>query len=139
MMRPCARRRKKHRKKYYPLAKYTANGIMIVEVKEEQTPNRKEATMTKPEWAIIEHRLGAPDAIADALSDDPGYHAEDVHDVCHELMQGRWQEANAINDRIVAAVLVDCIDGSTYLADSARRAAKKVSDYLGVDLYIPEA
>jgi hypothetical protein len=33
-------------KSIFPLAKYTVNGIMIVEVKEGQNPNRKDRTMT---------------------------------------------------------------------------------------------
>jgi hypothetical protein len=117
--------------------------------------------LTESEWAVIAHRLGVPDAIADTLRDECDYNPDDVTDVCRALMRGNWGDANAISDAIVDAVLEDCIAGSTYLADlddavatqqvtpqqaasdklSARFAAKKVTAYLGLSrpLQVPEA
>jgi len=73
------------------------------------------------EWACLEHRLTAEDAVADALCDvhpDDGvaeYSREDVEDVCCQLASGCLTHANEINPKLVAEVLKDAVLGSVWV------------------------
>lgn len=72
---------------------------------------------TEREWAILEHRLGVPDSIADVLSYEYGHNRDKVEQVVEILRQKKWDEANNISPEIVREVLKDCIEGSTYFCD----------------------
>lgn len=72
--------------------------------------------ITKLQAEILNHRLDAPDCIKDAL-DLKDYNR--VCDLCDELQKN----VNDLKlpdslDGVLADILEDCIDGSTYLADS---------------------
>lgn len=103
--------------------------------------------LTKKEREALMHRLTVPDAICDALTDDsegPAYHEVDVVSIIDKLPD-QLDEAMAESEGITKAVLIDCIDGSTYVGccetPSQERAhyktlenlAHKIEDLFGVE------
>lgn len=101
--------------------------------------------LTKLETEILNHRLEAPDEIAEALDK---YMVEDVETVCSLLMQGNFDTCLANAPEITADILQDCVDGSTYMGHSNHESpqkaramyragcslAVKVSEFIGRDV-----
>ena len=74
-------------------------------------------TLTDTEWQILCHRLDAPDCIAEALAaDGADYETADVHHVAHLLAAGEWDQALDHDAMLADEVLVDAVEGSTWLA-----------------------
>lgn len=82
--------------------------------------------LTGYEARILRHRLDIPDAIVDALTDveegEPPYSEADVESVVDALSRSLGEgheidttEAEAISPEITRDVLVDCVDGSTWV------------------------
>ncbi len=106
--------------------------------------------LTRLEREILGHRLEVPDCIEEALNDGSGHESfapEDIDHVCELLLGEQFQEALDSSQRITTEVLIDCVEGSTYLAtmscESNRRVscaikaaehlARKVEKFLGLE------
>lgn len=77
--------------------------------------------LTDNEWEIIEHRLSLSDSVADVLSDQfDGLTYEQAQDKC-EALCSRIEASKTIDVAALTeherAMLVDCMDGSTFFAD----------------------
>jgi len=73
--------------------------------------------LTELETKILNHRLEVPDAIVDALNgeeDENIFFPDDIDDICEMLLEGSFLSAQDYSYTITEAVLVDCVDGSTY-------------------------
>ena len=130
------------------------------------TPLRKigPLTLSKLEAEILWHRMTAVDCLCDALGVDAavpssaGYHPQDVELVAELLMRGDWNSATSFNDRIRDSILIDCVDGGTFIAavatdladgdtgerakfqryiKAATRLAAKISDLTGCHCEYP--
>lgn len=108
---------------------------------------------TPKEWEVIAHRLGAADAIADALTD----HADGEEPAVPDTPEAVEAEAHAMLDDgrclLIAtdlrrAVLLDACDGSTFLGGlefderaawlpAVRSIERKIRDELGESVTIP--
>tara|TARA_R110000803_G_scaffold210718_1_gene283370 strand:+ start:6821 stop:7159 length:339 start_codon:yes stop_codon:yes gene_type:complete len=64
---------------------------------------------------ILDHRLEVPDALAEAIGLDAD---EFISEVCANLIVGNYLSAMLENPATVRALLVDCVEGSTYWAAS---------------------
>lgn len=53
---------------------------------------------TAIEWEILDHRLGAADAIAEVLEQDHGYHPDTVRSRVNEIQAGGkvWSRTSAL-------------------------------------------
>ena len=79
--------------------------------------------LTTNEWEIIDHRLGAPDCIADALTDgdeiDPpilkSSHQEVIDRAWH--LSGYGQASIDFESKLDREIIIDCLDGCTFFAD----------------------
>lgn len=74
----------------------------------------KEVNFTTTEWKIIEHRLGAPDAVAEVLSEGNAY--DGIIDRVYEL---QTQGASCIDwkSKIDLDIIQDCCNGCTLFVD----------------------
>jgi hypothetical protein len=80
------------------------------------------------EFEIVEHRLAVPDALAECLSDDP--EASFTHDEVYaavlqltkQLETTRSFDTGTLRP-VEKAILIDCLEGSTFFADSEDAAA----------------
>lgn len=100
---------------------------------------------TEAQWKILKHRLDVPEAIADVLHCD-GYDVETIQEIARVMSRGQWPVSYK---KQKLEVLREAVTGSTYIAGlpeyqrgPARRAgrnlARKVSEYIGEDVEIPE-
>lgn len=96
-------------------------------------------TLTPKEREVVLHRLGVPDAIAEALTDafpgespvvaEPfGYVQATADSLRIELEKRDTLDDEALRQPAVQAILADCIDGSTFFSGvemdlTARRAS----------------
>lgn len=105
--------------------------------------------LTKKEWEIIEHRLGAPDAIAEVLKEEKGYDYNDVFNRVHGLLE-KGQDCVDWNCKKDNDIIKDCCDGCTIFCDiqdavshgeiskggmmNLFKAAKSLSEKIGVEV-----
>jgi uncharacterized protein YuzB (UPF0349 family) len=68
------------------------------------------------EWDIIEHRLGASDAIAEVLEFEEGMDPVAVEERVDELYNGGPNSFNG-ESKLDLAIIRDCLDGCTMFAD----------------------
>lgn len=120
-------------------------------------------TLTKLEQEVLSHRLAIPDAIGDALGDNSDYdHLNfdfyQVGDLCDLMITGKFDEAFTLNPELAKLVLVDAVEGGTFMCDAedavatgeiskskyyrmlnaCRSLAKKVSEFTGEQVEYPE-
>lgn len=70
---------------------------------------------TPMEWEIIDHRLGVPDAIAEALEEDfPGVHPDTIMDRCYAICMCGCVPDD-LDDKLSRYIIWDCVDGSTFM------------------------
>jgi len=79
---------------------------------------------TPSEWAALAHRLEVPDALADVLDD---YCPDDVHYVCECLLAGDWRRAVDHSTQLVDDVLVDCVEGSTWVGCASQETPQRLA------------
>jgi hypothetical protein len=111
--------------------------------------------LTELEREIVRHRLEVPDAIIECL---PEYHPADVEAVIDAMYADKFDDAKAISEGIVKAVLFDCVDGSTFgaaaygayssgeithqryiaICVAGSKLARKVSELVGKRVVFPE-
>ena len=74
--------------------------------------------LTKQQADLIDHRLTATDALVEVMGETFGWAAEDIEDAIKDLSQmvaKRQIDVNALTP-ISREVLIDCIEGSTWVA-----------------------
>lgn len=74
--------------------------------------------LTPLERHILNHRLDASDAIADALSDCPEPYTWDfdtIDEVAQMLRHDSWQMAIEVGTKLVQDIIWDCIDGDVFV------------------------
>jgi len=81
------------------------------------------AALSPGESKALDDRLGQPDCLGEALAPDPdgdppfdGFAPEDTEVVAGHLLLLDVDAACDINPRLAVAVLVDCVEGSTWAA-----------------------
>lgn len=83
--------------------------------------------LTPTQADFVRHRLEVPDAVADCFGQTEGYehwHEDEIYDTCETLaaiIDRRSPSVPLVNLPLplVAEVLVDCCDGSTWVAASS--------------------
>ena len=108
--------------------------------------------LTKQQADLIDHRLGAPDALVEVMGETFGYAMEDVEDAIEDLrlmVARRNVDMNALTP-ISREVLIDCIEGSVWVAciydggtnaeyDAACRVMANIADkliYAGLNIRV---
>ncbi len=98
------------------------------------------------QWALVSHRLAAPEAIAQALTDHAEGEAPAVPDspeavaecACEMALDG---PTLLIGTRLQKAVLLEACEGATFFAgldqEDRRAIEKKLFDHLGEHVHIP--
>lgn len=74
--------------------------------------------LTKDQAELVDHRLGAADALVEVMGETFGYAQEDVWDAIKDLevmVARRKIDVDALTP-ISREVLIDCIEGSTWVA-----------------------
>jgi len=114
--------------------------------------------LTAAETEMLNHRLEMPDCICDAL-EESDFDLDDIAAAAEHLLDGDYPAANAYGDAIIAAVLGNAVENSTYLATAdgaetcgeitkakylglcrvGRSLAAKVSHAIGRTVRIPES
>lgn len=79
-----------------------------------------ELKLTPNEWAIVDHRLSLPDALADCLSDgeEAKYQWQQVCDAANNMRRDGKLVMVLEVPSVEADILQDCVDGSTYFASA---------------------
>ena len=73
---------------------------------------------TPGEWAIIDHRLGASDAIIECFQDceDPAWSVQEIADRIEQIERSGGRNIDT-SDPLTCAIIRDCLDGSTFFAN----------------------
>lgn len=77
---------------------------------------------TPSEWEVLLHRLGAPDAIAEALTDDRMDGSAPSHGYSYDEIELRAMDLakcggvlDAFDDDLTRLIILDCAEGSTFM------------------------
>jgi hypothetical protein len=106
--------------------------------------------LTKLEREILNHRLSASDAISEVLGDD-GYNGDAVCAIARLLELGDIEGAEKANKELSDEILVDAVEGSTFLGSASQESdqkqaaiyrageslADKIGKYVGRDVEYP--
>lgn len=81
--------------------------------------------LTEKEEEALKHRLAVPDAISEYFEDcEELLSAADIDavpDICKLLEDNKYNEAVEKNALVTTLVLIDCVEGSTWLAQFGRK------------------
>ena len=93
--------------------------------------------LTKLQSEILRHRLVNGNTLSEVLGDEFGFHEEDIEDIVKLLLQDLTNNsidthiADFISEDITKEVLIECIEGSTWIGSMiGNESEQKIAAHL---------